>query len=1370
MNKQVKHSYGGMMQDLSKSKLPSQYYFEGRNIRTLATNSQSSLSITNEKGNKLVVTIPIPIINGVTKIITYSTKTLTYTTDQIDEHYLISGTTYRTSGTQIIIGQSYIRNNIIILTTDSNGFDCIWKIDDKTFDITLLYMRDLNFNIENPIQVLNNYENESIDKIYWVDSKNQLRFINVYHSIENEDLEELIDLNSNAIQMVGTFDFGQPDIIDTIPGGIHTSGMIQYAYNLYRINGSQTKISPLSELVSLDKGVDLGGGAINEVISSTPVVKVSDLDNTYTNMRLYAIKYTSFGEIPSVSLILDRDIRNLNEVIYYDDGNILESLSLEEFLFLGSDIILPKHINSKDNRMFLANYLEKSFDIDNSDPEVIDFRAFSFKSDSTSIVYDSLYEDEFQVVQGLDPFNISPLFTTLPSERHACINKDFNTYKFQADGITLGGEGRYLKYELTRNQIGVNGFTEEDSKLKFFKDNEIYRAGIQFYNQYGQNSLPKWIADFKISVIGNESNLNFFYSGFKIEFKADFYTWLNDDNNFLDDVGNFDDTLKPVGYRLLRADRTLNDRTILCQGILNSMISISSGSNPAEENGNPILIDRAEDGLKMPSLMRRFDYYIAPQRRVENYSKASSWMPSHPNSTASGDRPAREFQANNAGSQIATFVQNTKMMQMFSPEILFNDVNDISTTNLKVVARAKNDENRAWLKEYNLASGNTMETLKLNTCIDKYDVKAAGNESEVSAYDPTGLQYMGLIAHTNDTNSMGFYQFLRAYNGGVLNVENSYEIYKKAIISEKGQGRELYNNEPTFNFANTLEPVITDGGDTGDPAEKIDAVVSWGCRNATVVLKGPHAAENGSAVGNTTYFEDLFTDAGGVLYAGAGNNGDDYHGIIGEFTISENLIYLGNIYGGNSYEGKKRSEYLEFGEYNDIIVDTYECFTPGDIFVDEFKFTKLVKRDVQSINHTLMQITELVSVTLESTIDMKNRNDYSIQEWDSRDHPSFDEYQQYNKVYSQNSNLIIRRDLDPKFKKLNDFNTTIISTKLKTPGELIDSWTDLQPNNTLSVDGKFGPINSLHSFKDEIYAIQDKGLSFISINPRIQTQGSDGVAIQLGTGNVLDKYQYISTDSGTLNKWSVFNSPKGFYYYDTINKGIIRYAGQIQGITDVGGLHSYFNNNMNKTILEIDNPILKQGVSGVFDCINNDAIITFLQNSKRDTLIFNENLDKFISFYDYNPSIYIAKGDNLISTDPTNTMLYKHFEGDYNRFYGQTFSSYITLLVNPEADLDTVLDNIMYKSEIYLNDIDQPDKTLTHVRTYNEYQDSGRIPLILGRDKNLRRRFRDWNAILPRNTGTRERIRNPWVYLKLELDNTSNYKMILHDIVISYTV
>ena len=52
--------------------------------------------------------------------------------------------------------------------------------------------------------------------------------------------------------------------------------------------------------------------------------------------------------------------------------------------FLGSDIIIPNHINTKFNRMFFANYKEVNFNVD------LDLRAYSYHSNGTAKVYKNL--------------------------------------------------------------------------------------------------------------------------------------------------------------------------------------------------------------------------------------------------------------------------------------------------------------------------------------------------------------------------------------------------------------------------------------------------------------------------------------------------------------------------------------------------------------------------------------------------------------------------------------------------------------------------------------------------------------------------------------------------------------------------------------------------------------------------------------------------------------------------------------------------------------------------------------------------------------------------------------------------------------------
>ena len=107
-------------------------------------------------------------------------------------------------------------------------------------------------------------------------------------------------------------------------------------------------------------------------------------------------------------------------------------------------------------------------------------------------------------------------------------------------------------------------------------------------------------------------------------------------------------------------------------------------------------------------------------------------------------------------------------------------------------------------------------------------------------------------------------------------------------------------------------------------------------------------------------------------------------------------------------------------------------------------------------------------------------------------------------------------------------------------------------------------------------------------------------------------------------------------------------------------------------------------------------------------------------------------------------------------------------MVNPEADMDCIFHNIEFKSELSLNDIDIPNSTITDIQAWNEYQNTGSVPLVVG--SNMRRRLRKWKANIPRQAGTRNRIRNPWIFLKLSIDNTQNHRLVLHDVIVNYTI
>ena len=652
MVKKVRYTYRGMNQDVTKSKHSVEFYYEANNIRITSTDSQSAFSVTNEKGNERVVELPSVTISG--NIITYGDNELVFTNEEITQQ-LNSGILAPGGGAHKIIGYSLTRNAIILFTTTNNGagkrMDCIWKVDDLLegdFDLSLLYVRAMNFSENNPIQTLFNYENDRIQKVYWADGNNQLRFLNIEHSIENEDNEELIDISLNTINIVGNFDLSQPKILSVGSGGNHTAGMIQYGYNLYRLNAAQTKISPLSELIPLDKGNALGGGDVEEVVGALPNIRISDIDQEYTHIKLYAVKYTSYNQLPKVSLIANAELSGTT-FNHFDDGSVLEDITVEEFAFLGSDPVAPRHIESKDNTLFAANLQEINFDVD------LDMRAYGHRTNGTGVVYNNVQASPGNPnipIGDAYAFN-SVNYPTIPLDIDA-VNLDYDNLRYQANGTTEGGEGIYLKYELTQATL-----TEAEAKeFQFFKDDEIYRIGIEFYNSVGQTSFPKWIADFKAP----KGNLNGRYNTLKVELKPAFYTWLADSSNFPKE------TDKPIGYRIIRADRTVSDRTIVAQGAMVQMMARTT-DDPTNFDYWGEITNRREESkelVKFPiTISRGFDNTLNPIYGTSHLRRMN---------TSGAGADTEIWEATPTGQKRGHSWQFTRMMQMYSPEAMLREL------------------------------------------------------------------------------------------------------------------------------------------------------------------------------------------------------------------------------------------------------------------------------------------------------------------------------------------------------------------------------------------------------------------------------------------------------------------------------------------------------------------------------------------------------------------------------------------------------------------------------------------------------------------------------------------------------------------------
>lgn len=1393
----AKYTFTPINTDVSPYKKDtSQSVTDLKNFRFNTNLEEHSISLVNEKGLAHKTTLPSININLEEKEITYSVegvlKVLPFTTEEISSQI---GTS-KVVTDHIILGHSTTRDGFAIVTTDNNGVDCIWTLSD-TFELTLLYLRNLNLSSNNPVQIISNFENEKIEKLYMVDGRNQLKFVNIKQSIENGDDQELIDLDSTLLNMSGDFVFSQPRLLQKSQGGSHTAGVIQYGYVQYRANGSSTKLSPLSELITLDNGLD-GGGKVNETVSTYPIIKIDTLDPRYSNIRLYALKYTSYNELPEARLLVDQRVTGTS-FTYYDTGTYISTLGLAEFMNLStSTIYTPKHIQSKDNRLFISNFREKEYSVKN-----LDTRAYSYRQGAnTTTVYQRLAVLFGGIVGADEGKIIVEEYDDVP-EKHNCLNEDFTIFAYQKGSNVLGGSGKNLNWRIKRIPVLVNGpdvRNFEDLKGRFLKDREYYRLGIQFYNNKAQVTEANWITDFIVNVKNNKSNISSSYASIEIEFTNDFYVWLNTSSNFLDDNGVYDPSLKPVGFKLLRAERTNNDKSIITQGFTNGTVVLKNTS--IQVNGESHLDLNLSGKLelnsdhKMPSLMRAYDQSVPPLKGMWGYSRLDDTSEYHPplikdigpdGNTGRGNYKKEMFNSVASGGRRSRAYQFNQLMTYYSPEITFSNSVRLDNTRFHPIHTIESTAIKMWGSL--VAEDPTRQSIeaKLDGAItywhnnipmpEEIEGNAQNNSYAFGIWGTIGPQG---VASEFYHGAYQKYQHYREYTGNVRPFTTflSYEVYGTPQIIETGAGRTLYNNDNDLAFYNSLEGLNTDTGEGSDysPSWRVTRVNSFGAKCAIFAL-GKDSVETVDRKKLETIFSD--GDPLNIVYYAWSlrkdlilpfNRGNVT--LVGEFVLDRNLTYLGSFYGGNTYEAKRRTRYVEIGEFknfSDLENNKYTCLHAGDTYIGSFKVAKLVKTDTEVLDIKVPQFTEIVNVNVESSINLHCRSDFSNDVWDKKFQPSYDEYHNYNEVYSQENNFFIRTSTEYTFKEVSTFETGVMASKLKTPGELMDSWTSLLPNEVMYLDGAYGPINGLVKVNDNVFTVQDRGVALININPRVQVQAEDGMGIELGTGGILHEFKYLTTSSGSKHKWSIVVSPSTFYYYDAVNNGIYRLSESMEELNKTKGLNSFFKQKINPLLYQ-DNPILTNGVLSGYDHIYNDVHMIFLNEDpeKCYSLAFNEMIQGFLR-YDYHTSMFMSKGGVTLNVKDDNK-IYQMFEGEYNNFYGEIKPSNVKLLMNPSPDIDTVFNTLQYTSDVFDEDNKElASESLTKLRTYNEYLDSGDVILVNSRNGNMKRFFREWKITIPRNSNSRERMRGTWMYADLVFENSENKRIRLNDIILHYS-
>lgn len=274
----------GMNTNMSFKFQSNEYATYMKNIR-LTEDNNGVLSLQFEKGNTKLLDISgtpigVCILNKYLIIFTHST---------------------RLKGTEI-----------------SSTTDNIYRIEIKedTLNKELLFSGNLNFDTNHPIETLGVYENENIQKVYFIDGKNQARVINIVYTYrdridEYERKNISINLIDKSLDFIAELQLQEHIVISKILGnGSFPQGTIQYVFSYYNKNSRQSNLFYQSPLQYLSYA---SGVSPEDKVNCSFKLKIYNPDKQFDYLRIYSIIRTSQDATPTVKRVVDLSISDTNK-------------------------------------------------------------------------------------------------------------------------------------------------------------------------------------------------------------------------------------------------------------------------------------------------------------------------------------------------------------------------------------------------------------------------------------------------------------------------------------------------------------------------------------------------------------------------------------------------------------------------------------------------------------------------------------------------------------------------------------------------------------------------------------------------------------------------------------------------------------------------------------------------------------------------------------------------------------------------------------------------------------------------------------------------------------------------------------------------
>lgn len=1112
------------------------------------------------------------------------------------------------------------------------------------------------------LSLVTRYENEKLIKLYIADGENQLMYINLAPYIK------FIGAAPDAVEGIDSVVMNLEEFISPIQATVSKrSGSVrgvkvQYVYRYYKLGGAATSISPVSNVLALYRTPNEGYRESDEKTANAVdlVIPPKPAESELNYLQIYRISYIQIGQLPEVNMIYDDII--LEDNTYTDDGRNVQSVDLSELLGSIKFTFIPKVIESKNNYLFAANVKYIQSDIDSSINDE-DVRCLSSGDYDNGVLLS--YNKQF------DSENI--------------MSFDINNWKINGTN-TIGGKGTYLSWKYNIKQVLIDkynrkyaGGSEILDQLRSLRQGEVYRYGAIFYDDEGNKSTVKWIADIMAPNIDTQSQALIPLFNNQPSPSGAKYGYI------VHQIGiDFTVNVMPEGIKaieIVRADRTTSDRITITEGpggfpyriyhkdeedqldykktqyicptgLLSTNLFYADSSTAEEEDDAQIRCNRAvTDNNYLMFSSPEYVYQQDDIKQLLSYNKNSLQIDVKYNGLVLLDTVV---------SSSGDIYKGVSCAYDLSHSSIFNYLQQVPDFVRTIYPSQLPSGIITWQYDAGCAYYNSGELFKL---LIEEEVNGT-KKRNISAYVALAHSFTkdGMDTNKYSIDDLGyptvpqFDSFFGEdesktnWNNHVtsINSDAQYSGWSAPLLMNVREPRQHMQNEDTLDY----------GWDDG-----------VGIRRRYPVLY-PTGSTGKCIVMHTTTPMQLC----------ATNNN----------RLSYPVIRLRKI-GTQPYGGSgtiRTQSYISHGNIITQVGATKSVFD-GDCYPGLFVYNASHAWWEPNTPAGIRQ-AGIYIVPVESDIDLsatygdtynKSISDqaYYIQDDEAAVNNYYIQDKKaylYNTAYGAQPTAITYSAIKYTSIDTSNCDTRVHYSQPKTNGEHIDNWLNFKALDFLDVDSRYGEITNMRLFKDVMLYWQNNATGILSINERTILNDASDNQIILGTADVLQRYDHISTTYGMMpNQYEAeTQSNNTQYFWDGNNREILAYAGgtELVPLTKVKAVSSYIN-----TIDSISHPSLS------YDRKFNELISSVVDDG---SIVYNEHTQNFTSIYTFNPTYRATINDRLYYNDGNGIYRTAIDKKQESTLFGNAAKPRVLYVVNQNAQYPKVFDIATFGGRFYGGD------------------------------------------------------------------------------------